>query len=361
MKIVIMAGGGGTRLWPLSRKNRPKQFCKIIGERTMFEETIARFSGEFDLANIYVCLNKNLLSQARKLAPQIPNKNYIIEPEKRDTGPAMAFISAFFVNEFPNEPIAFIPSDHFIGDKKKFIAAIHLADKLIRKTGCMLDIAITPTFPSTVLGYTHIGGRSDQGEKDVEVYKFLGHTEKPKFEMAKKYLADKNYLWHASYYMWTTAKILNAYRRYNPFEAENLNVLTEGFRKNNVKQSNAAFKQFKKNSFDYAVTEKMEPKHVLIIKGDFGWSDVGAFDVLYDAQKSQVDGQGNVVSGNFIGHNSSNCFISGQSKKMIATVGLNDFVVVDTDDVLLICPKSNAQEVKKIVEQVEQERKTKYL
>ena len=105
----------------------------------------------------------------------------------------------------------------------------------------------------------------------------------------------------------------------------------------------------------------MEPKHVLIIKGDFGWSDVGAFDVLYDARKSQVDGQGNVASGNYLGHNSSNCFIIGQAKKLIATVGLNDFVVVDTDDVLLICPKSNAQEVKKLVEQAENSGQEKYL
>jgi mannose-1-phosphate guanylyltransferase len=356
-----MAGGGGTRLWPLSRKNRPKQFSKIIGEKTMFEETIARFSNEFDMADIYVCLNKNLLAQAKKLASKILTANYIIEPEKRDTGPAMAFVSAFFVNKFPNEPIAFIPSDHFIGDKKKFIAAIRLADKLIRKTGCMLDIAITPTFPSTVLGYTQIGEKSDESDKDVEVYKFLGHTEKPKFEIAKKYLADKNYLWHASYYMWTAAKILNAYRRYNPAEAKSLNALVEGFRRNSVKQTDTTFKQLGKNSFDYLVTEKMEPKQVLIIKGDFGWSDVGAFDVLYDAQKSNVDDQGNVISGNYLGRGSSNCFVSGSSKKLIATVGLNDFVVVDTDDVLLICPKSNAQEVKKLVEQAEQEQKTKYL
>ncbi|MEK7512327.1 MAG: sugar phosphate nucleotidyltransferase [Patescibacteria group bacterium] len=361
MKIVIMAGGGGTRLWPLSRQNQPKQFSKIIGEQTMYEETLERFADSFSIENIYVCLNNNLLEQAKKLSPRILDANYIIEPERRDTGPAMAFVSAFLVNEFPDEPIAFIPSDHFIGDRKKFLNAINLADKLIRENGQMLDIAITPTFPSTVLGYTQIGKKSAHSENGIEVFEFLGHTEKPEFEIAKKYLENGSYLWHASYYMWTPAKILNAYKEYCPQDANNIEKMIEGFRKNEMQLSHAAFKELAKTSFDYAITEKMDPKQVLIIKGDFGWSDVGAFDVLYDAQKTKVDDCGNLISGNYLGRDSSNCFVSGRPDKLIATVGLNDFIVVDTDDVLLICPKSKSQEVKKLVEQAEREGKERYL
>lgn len=356
-----MAGGGGTRLWPLSRRNRPKQFSKIVGEKTMFEETLNRFADDFSVEDIYVCLNGSLLEQAEKLAPQVLTANYIIEPEKRDTGPAMAFVSAFLINKFPDEPMAFIPSDHFIANQKKFLASIHLADKLIRKTGQMIDIAITPTFPSTVLGYTQIGKKSVESENGIEVFEFLGHTEKPEFDIAKKYLEDGGYLWHASYYMWTPTKILNAYKEYCQNEVDKIERMIEGFRKNDLQLSREAFKEFEKTSFDYAVTEKMDSKQVLIIKGDFGWSDVGAYDVLYDAQKLKVDGHGNLISGDSVVRDSSNCFISGKQNKLIAAIGLNDFVVIDTEDALLICPKAKAQEVKKLVEQAEREGKEKYL
>ena len=124
MKLVILAGGGGTRLWPLSRESKPKQFSKIVGEKTLFEQTVNRFKSEFPITDIYVSLNPDLVAQARELVPEIPLENYIIEPEKRDTAPAMGFIAAKLYNQFPDEPIAYIPSDHYIFDNKKFIQII---------------------------------------------------------------------------------------------------------------------------------------------------------------------------------------------------------------------------------------------
>jgi mannose-1-phosphate guanylyltransferase len=360
MKLIILAGGGGTRLWPLSREHKPKQFSKIIGEKTLFEMTVERFKDDFAIEDIFVCLNSTLLPMARILAPQISEENYIIEPEKRDTAAAMGLIAAKLFGDFPDEPIAFIPSDHFIANKRKFLEILKKAEELIRTTGKMLDIAIQPTFPSTVLGYTKIG-RLHETTNGVDVYDFLGHTEKPNFEVAQKYLEDEDYLWHASYYMWTPRKVLEAFERYSPTHAALLKKIVNCFAENKLEDIASLFGQLEKISFDYAVTEKIDPTQVLIIKGDFGWSDVGAFDVLYEAQKARGDSDQNVVFGQWVGVDTTNCLIYGNNDKIIATLGLDEVVVVDTPDALLVCKKSKGQDIKKIVEKLHQANKTKHL
>ncbi|MBT5503475.1 mannose-1-phosphate guanylyltransferase [Candidatus Falkowbacteria bacterium] len=360
MKIVILAGGGGTRLWPLSRQNKPKQFSRLVGDKTLYETTIDRFRNDFDVNDIYVCLNDKLLSQAKSLVPDIPEQNYIIEPEKRDTAAAMGFVAAKLSIEFPDEPIAFIPSDHYISYTTKFIRMIKRADQLIRDTGKMLDIAVWPTFPSTVLGYTRIG-KKVEANNGIEVYEFKGHVEKPEFEVAKEYLAAGDYLWHANYYMWTPRKILQAFEKYCPGHYLYLEQMVEAFKQNDLGKVNLAFSQMEKTSFDYAITEKIDVKDVLIIKGDFGWSDVGAFDVLHESQKSKSDKNGNVINGNYISQDSANCLIYSKSDKLIVGIEIEDLVVVDTEDVLMICPKGKAQKVKKVVEKLKENNMNKYL
>lgn len=357
MKVVILAGGGGTRLWPLSREKKPKQFTKIIGEETLFEQTVKRFLLSFEPKDIYVCLNKNLVEQAQTLAPIISKENYIIEPEKRDTAPAMGLVAAFLFAKFPDEPFVYAPSDHFIGDEDKFIRCLKIAEKTILETGKMLDIAVWPTFPSTVLGYTHIGERMNEVD-GIETFQFLGHAEKPQFEIAKKYLQQGDYLWHANYYMWTPRKILEAFKKHSPEHYKVLTDIIKCYRSNNAFKIDELFAMMEKISFDYAITEKIEPENVLIIKGDFDWSDVGAFDVLYEAQKAAVDENNNVVFGKMVSKDSTDCLVYGKPDKIIATVGLSDLVIVDTDDVLLICPKGKAQDVKEIVAELKEKPST---
>jgi mannose-1-phosphate guanylyltransferase len=361
MKIIILAGGGGTRLWPISRSNKPKQFSKVLGDLTLFEETIQRFLSDFPITDVYVSTTKNLASQVSELFPVIPRENYIIEPEKRDTAPAMGLAAAYLYNKFPDEPIAYIPSDHFIIDKKRFLNNIKLADKLIRETGKMLDIAIAPTFPSTALGYTQIGELS-HNENGIEVYKFLGHTEKPEFNVARDYLNQGNYLWHANYYMWTPRKILEAFDLHSPAHGEILRTIAQAFSSNNTEEVNQRFSQMGKISFDYAITEKIDPEKVLIIKGNFGWSDVGTYDVLYDVQRSQVDENDNLACGGWIGHKTSNCYINNkEDEKLIATVGVEDLVIVNTKDVTLVCRKSKSQDIKELVQKIKEENSESYL
>ena len=366
MKIIILAGGTGTRFWPASRASKPKQFCAITSKEPMIKCTYNRFLDTFKKSDIYISCNEKFVSEIKKIIKGIPDNHFIVEPKKRDTAPAMGYAAAFMANKYPDEPIAFAPSDHFFDDENKFLKSLLFAEKLIRKTGKMLDIGAVPTFPSTVLGYTNIGTLY-QKENGCEVYRFKGHTEKPEYKIAKKYLQKGDYLWHVNYYMWTPNAFLNAYKKYQPVMYKTLIKIKELFgtakKSNNYnkKEIEAEYTKLKKDSFDYAITEKMDPKDVLIIKGNFGWSDVGAWDVLYDQLSRDLDKESNLVRANWCGIDTNDTLVYGTKDKIIATIGLSDMIVVDTDDALLICPKGRAQDVKKVVDLLKKSKKEKYL
>jgi len=345
-----MAGGGGTRLWPLSRREKPKQFCKIIGDKTLLEQTLDRFA-DFDKKNIYVALGKQHLVSAKSLAGQIADENFLVEPCKKDTAPAMAYVCLNLMEKYPDETVAFIPSDHFIGDTEKFLKILKISDDLVQSTGKLLDIAVSPNFPSTVLGYTKIG-RLYQEKDNVEIFEFADHTEKPDFDTAKKYLAEGSYLWHASYYMWTPRKFIEAFKKYAPDILKNVEEIHRAVKASDENKIEEVCSLMKSVSIDYAITEKIETADVLIVKANFPWSDIGAFDVLYDAQKSQVDENGNLVKADWVGDDTSGCLIAGEKGKVIATIGLDDLVIVDTKDALLVCKKGYAQGLKDIIEKL---------
>lgn len=359
MQIVILAGGGGSRLWPMSRSDKPKQFCRLISEKTMFEETLERFK-DFPQEKIYIATTKDLLSQVQALIPNFPVENIIVEPGRRDTGPAMGYAATFLNLINPDEPVAFIPSDHYIGRTDRFLNSIREAEGVIKETGKMLDISIYPTVPNTALGYTKIGIKKFE-KNGVEFYEFLAHKEKPDFATAKEYIEAGNYLWHANYYMWTPKKFLEAYEKYAPELFSKLKEIA-GLMKTKDKEAEIKkiYLSMNKISIDYAVTEKMDPKSVLIIQGEFDWKDIGAWDTLYENLLTKTDERRNLVRGERLNIDTSGCIIYGNDKKLIATVGVDDLVIVDTDDALLICPKGRSQEVKKAVEELK-ERGGKYL
>ncbi|MFZ2193398.1 MAG: sugar phosphate nucleotidyltransferase [Candidatus Moraniibacteriota bacterium] len=359
MRIVILAGGGGSRLWPMSRSDKPKQFCKLISDKTMFEETLERFK-DFPSEKIYIATTSELLVQVRELVPDFPMKNIIIEPGRRDTGPAMGYAATFLGLLDADEPMAFIPSDHYIGRNDRFINSIREAEAVIKETGKMLDISIYPTNPNTALGYTKIGAKKFE-KNGVEFYEFLSHKEKPDFATAKQYIENGNYLWHANYYMWTPRKFLEAYEKYAPELSSKLKKIAILMKKGNEEaEIKKVYLSMEKISVDYAMAEKMDPTDVLIIQGEFEWKDIGAWDTLHENMLTKTDERRNLVRGERLNIDTSGCIIYGRDDKLIATIGIDDLVIIDTDDALLICPKSRSQDVKKTVMELK-ERGGKYL
>lgn len=330
MKAVLLAGGAGTRMWPMSRSHRPKQFFNIVGDQILLRDAYERLAKTFTPEDIYLSTSPAFAPLIKEYVPEIADDHLIIEPEKRDTGPAMGFVAAKLVDVCPDEPIVFVPSDHYIGDEALFLRCLKIGGELIEQTGKLLDIAIPPVFPSTAMGYTKVGAQYATVD-GVEVFTFAGHTEKPNYDVAKQYLQDGAYLWHANYYMWTPRAFLAAFEKYAGMNKE---------------QFLDDYTGLTPISFDYAVTEKMNVDDVLIIRGDFGWSDIGAWDSLHDRLCEEKSG--NVTKGEVVCVDTKRSLVYGPPEKLVTIVGMEGVVVVDTSDALLVCKLEDSQRIKEV-------------
>jgi mannose-1-phosphate guanylyltransferase len=362
MNYVVLAGGTGTRLWPMSRDTRPKQFSQIISNLTMLEETLNRLEIEDDKSNLYISSGPRFAELLRQTLSDVPDDHIFIDPEKRDTGPAMALIAALLFEKAPDEPMAFIPSDAYIRDVKLFQKTLRAAEVAIRETGKMVNIGIVPTFSNVNLGYVKIGKlRQLAGQDDIHFYEFTEFVEKPAHDLAKKYLESGEYLWNANFYMWTPRKFLEVYKQYAPLIGNRVQEVAATFQKGETAKTLALYRELPKISIDYAVSEKMDPNLMIVIKGEFGWSDIGSWEQLYEQLIDHTDEQGNLIKGDWLGIDTASSLVYGQPNKIIATIGISDLVIVDTPDALLICPKGRAQDVKKIVTTLTENNQKEYL
>jgi mannose-1-phosphate guanylyltransferase len=280
MKAVILAGGGGTRLHPISTPERPKQFIDLVSDVTMLEETIDRLDF-LAPEDIYIAINEKHLELTKELTPHIPEKNIIIEPDLRDTASCIGFAAAIIEKRHPGEVMAIIYADHLINNKEEFQEKLKVADELAQTEKSLNIIEVTATTPNTNYGYVKLGPLYKKIDR-TEVYKLDSFVEKPDKETAKKFVADGNYLWNTGIYVWKSDILLGHYKDHQPQTYEKLIAIMNSYDTENQNQTiKDHYPTLEKISIDYAIMEKVDPHHVLIIKADLDWTDIGNFDSLY--------------------------------------------------------------------------------
>lgn len=361
---VILAGGRGTRFWPLSRKRRAKQMLALNSERSMIQETVERLSAVAPEKRIWVITNEDLRDGIRKQLPKVPKQQIVAEPAGRNTAPAIGLAAFLIAKDDPNAVIGLFPSDHVIEDEKKYMAALKKAIDIAAAGPNMVVMGIQPTRPETGYGYIEVAGRrtSDKGARTPDgALKVLRFREKPNRETAEQFLSAGNFFWNSGMFVWGAQTLVDALREHLPNTAAILQQIADDW--GTKKFDNTFEKLYPKCdniSVDYAVLEprsaKGEQAHLYCIPAEFHWNDLGSWTALYEHHVRDVEAANNVIKADkaFELDASGNYIYS--PKKFVAAVGVSGLVVVETDDALLITTRERAQDVGKVVKHLDEQK-----
>ena len=338
---VIMAGGVGSRLWPVSTEKYPKQFHDLLGTgESLLQKTFNRINQLIPVENILIATNKRYEQLVLEQLPEISNKQLLLEPAMRNTAPCILYAALKIRQQNENAVMLVAPSDHWIENETEFIKNIETSFKACAKEDMLMTLGIQPNHPNTGYGYIQFE------ENSSEIKKVKTFTEKPNLEKATEFLASGDYLWNAGIFVWSVSSILNAFKKYLP---KMVDILDNG---NNVYNTDLEDDFIKNNyekcediSIDFGIMERSEKVHVLPV--DFGWDDLGTWGSLYN-KLSKDKYQNATVGAKTIFKDANGNMISTQNGKKVVVQGLQDFIVVEKDDVLVICPRKEEQDIKQL-------------
>jgi mannose-1-phosphate guanylyltransferase len=353
MKIIIFAGGVGSRLWPLSRKNSPKQFEKIFGDKSTLQETVERLFPQFAPEDIYIATGEHYEHIVREQLQVLPKENFIFEPEMRDVGPAIGLAASILEKKFPNEPVAILWSDHVVKNGEGFKQVLLKAEKLVtQKHADFVFIGQKPRFANQNMGWIELGAfiqDTDIAHTDAQIYSFKQLRYRPTLDEAEKFLTDKNFVWNLGYFVTTPAMLVSLYKKYVPdMHAQLMELKNAWGSKQYSKKLHAIYPTLDKISFDDAILVKLPPNNMYVISANLEWSDIGAWEALKEALATSVEE--NVIQGDVALEDSADSLVYSFTNQLVVGLDLKEMIVINTGDVLLVCPKTAVPKIKKFVE-----------
>ena len=346
-----MAGGIGSRFWPLSRNEKPKQFLDILGTgKSLLQQTFDRFSSICPSENVYIVTNKIYKEIIIEQLPKIKADNILLEPLRRNTAPCIAYANHRILTENPDANIVVAPSDHLILNEPEFIRVLNQALEYSKENDALLTLGIKPNRIETGYGYIQISNKEKKEIEDIGITEVKTFTEKPDYDMAKIFFESGEFYWNSGIFIWSLKSINKAFDKYLPdvddlFKGGSLIYNTPD------EQSfiDKTYAECKNISLDYGILEKA--KNVSVLCADFGWSDLGTWGSMYE-NSAKDDNQNSIIGENILNYDTNNCIINVPGDKLAVVQGLDGFIVVQTDDVLLVCKKEDEQKIRQFVNDV---------
>lgn len=349
MNIAIFAGGVGTRLWPLSRQNTPKQFERIVGEKSTLQLAVDRLLPDFDLNNVYISTGKKYENIIKSHIRNVSSENFIFEPATRDVGPAVGLAMAIIGKNKPNVPVAIIWSDHFVKKERRFREVLKMGEKLVEnEPNSLILIGQRARFANQNLGWIEFGEEKEV-MRGTKVFSFKRTVYRPTLEEAEEFLKSGDFAWNPGYFVTTPHFILSQYKEFVPDMYKGLMKIQDAVATPKYDEVlGKIYPTLEKISFDNAVLERIDPKYISVIAADLGWSDVGAWEALKEAL--EVSTHENVSRGKVMLEDSVDNLAFNYTDQLVVGIDLEKMIVINTDDVLLICHKNSIPKIKKFVE-----------